>query len=148
MVVAAVDDPGPARDALVEPVDGTGVGVTDGLVDRVLSQVEGYPFLVQLWGAEPWEAARDAGVDVLSPELLDSIESDIHRRLDEEFSAGRVETSTPSEQDVLLGTAACPYPPVRSADIRTRSDKSEGNTAPEFHDHLQRRPAHGARCRG
>lgn len=156
-------NPGPARDAFVRPLESTGLTADDDLVDRVLSEVEGYPFFIQLWGAELWDAARDAGVRRFSARLLDSIEPDIYARMDEEFYAGRVETLTPSEQDLLLATASCPYPPLRTADLRSRSAKSDGNvnvlmgrltdqgvlyrvqkgtyeyTAPKFHAYLQRR---------
>lgn len=135
----------------------------EDLVARVLSEVEGYPFFIQLWGAELWEAALDAGTTVLTRKLLHAIEADIYRRLDEEFYAVRVETLTPSEQDLLLSTATCPYPPLTTADIRSRSDKTGGNinvlmgrltdqgllyriqkgqyryTAPKFHEYLIRR---------
>lgn len=158
-------NPGPARDAFVLPLADTGISVDEGLVSRVLEEVEGYPFFIQLWGAELWEAAADAGLTTFSEQLLDSIEADIYARLDEEFYAGRVETLTPSEQDLLLSTAQCPYPPLRTADIRTRTDKSDGNvnvlmgrltdqgvlyrlskgiyeyTAPKFHEYLVRRTA-------
>ena len=156
-------DPGPARDAFVEPLRGTGVEADDDLVTRVLEQVEGYPFFIQLWGAELWEAAQDSGLDRLTAALLDVVEPDIHARLDGEFYAGRVDTLTPSEQDLLLSTAACPYPPLRTSDLRAHTRKSQGNvnvlmgrltdqgvlyrlekgvyeyTAPKFHQYLQRR---------
>lgn len=158
-------NPGPARDAFVEPLNGTGLQADERLIDRVLDEVEGYPFFIQLWGAELWEAASDTRTTLLTEGLLASIEPDIYRRLDEEFYAGRVETLTPSEQDLLLATAACSYPPLRTADIRQRSHKSDGNinvlmgrlteqgvlyrvqkgqyayTAPKFHDFLIRRVA-------
>jgi hypothetical protein len=156
-------NPGAARDAFVRPLAGTGIEADDLLVSQVLEEVEGYPFFIQLWGAELWEAAQDAGTDRLTPRLLDAIESDIYARLDVEFYAGRIETLTPSEQDLVLATAACPYPPLRTSDIRSRSAKSGGNinvlmgrlteqgvifrvqkglyeyTAPKFHEYLKRR---------
>lgn len=158
-------NPGPARDAFVEPLTMTTRTASESLITRVLDEVEGYPFFIQLWGAELWDAADDADVSVFTVDLLDSIEADIYARLDEEFYAGRIETLTPSEQDVLLSTARCPYPPLRTSDIRERSTKSEGNvnvlmgrltdqgvlyrvqkgvyeyTAPKFHQYLQRRVA-------
>lgn len=160
---ALVGNPGPARDAFVLPLLGTGVEADGALVARVLDEVEGYPFFIQLWGAELWDAAQEADLSRFTPVLLDSIEADIYSRLDEEFYAGRVETLTPSEQDLLVSTATCPYPPLRTADIRNRSSKSEGNvnvlmgrltdqgvlyrlskgvyeyTAPKFHQYLRRR---------
>jgi hypothetical protein len=156
-------NPGPARDAFVKPLAHTDVEADEDLVARVLEEVEGYPFFIQLWGAELWEAANDAGTGCFTTDLLDQIEGDIYSRLDEEFYAGRVETLTPSEQDLLLATANCAYPPLRTADIRARSAKSEGNvnvlmgrltdqgvlyrvqkgvyeyTAPKFHQYLERR---------
>lgn len=156
-------NPGPARDAFVEPLAGTGVTATEGLIARVLQEVEGYPFFIQLWGAELWDAAKAAGLNAFTESLLDVIEPDIYARLDDEFYAGRVETLTTSEQDLLMATATCPYPPLTSADIRARSNKSSANvnvlmgrlteqgivyriqkgqyayTAPKFHEYLKRR---------
>ena len=164
-ITALEGNPGPARDALVKPLAESGFTATDDLVARVLDEVEGYPFFIQLWGAELWEAANDAGRTVFDVSLLDEIEADIYARLDEEFYVGRLEVLTPSEQDLLLSTARCPYPPLRTADIHSTSIKSEANvnvlmgrlaeqgvvyrvqkgtyeyTAPKFHEYLERRVA-------
>lgn len=158
-------NPGPARDAFVVPLNDTGIDATDELIARVLEEVEGNPFFIQLWGAELWEVAMDSKVDTFTVEMLDLIEEQIYVRLDEEFYAGRIETLTPSEQDVLMLSASCPYPPLKTADIRARSEKSDGNinvlmgrltdqgvlyriqkgqyayTAPKFAGYLQRRKA-------
>ena len=143
----------------------TAQGGTSGVcpIGRVVDEVEGYPFFIQLWGAELWEAARLAGVDRFDVTVLDSVEPDIYRRLDIDFYDGRVESLTPAEQDLLMSTAGCPYPPLRTADIHSRVGKSESNvnvlkgrlteqgvvfriqkgqyeyTAPKFHDYLRRR---------
>ncbi len=154
-----------AVDALVRPLAGTGVGADRGLVARVVREAEGYPYFIQLWGAAMWDAAQDAGVIRLSEPLLESIEREIYRRLDIDFYDGRVEALTPAEQDLLIATARCPYPPLRTVDIHTRAGKREGNvnvlmgrlaeqgvvfriqkgqyeyTAPKFHEYLQRRTA-------
>ncbi len=162
-------NPGPARDAFVVPLEGTGITVDEDLVTRVLSEVEGYPFFIQLWGAELWDAAAAVGHGRLSLTLLDAIEDQIYERLDEEFYAGRVETLTPSEQDLLMLSGDCPYPPLKTSDLRARSDKSDGNinvlmgrlteqgvlyrvqkgqyayTAPKFSEYLRRRAGDIAR---
>jgi len=152
-----------AADAFVKPLEGTDVSADQDLVDRVVGEVEGYPYFVQLWGAELWDASRLAGTSNLSSRLLVAVEPDIYRRLDLDFYDPRVESLTPAEQDLLLATAACPYPPLRSSGIHGRSGKSESNvnvlmgrlteqgvlfrvqmgkydyTAPKFHDYLLRR---------
>ena len=95
--------------------------------------------------------------------LLDEVEPDIYRRLDVDVHEGRVEALTPAEQDLLMTTASCPYPPLRTADIRQLSKKTDSYinvlmgrlteqgvvfraqkgiyeyTAPKFRDYLQRR---------
>ena len=152
-----------AAEAFVKPLDGTGITVTDCLVARVVEETEGYPYFIQLWGAELWDAATAAGLDVLSEELLDQVEPDIYRRLDADFYETRVEALTPAEQDLLMATAQCSYPPLKSSDIRTKTQKADGNvnvlmgrltdqgvvyrvqkgmyeyTAPKFHGFLERR---------
>lgn len=154
-----------AVEAFVEPLRDSGVTAEPDLAARVVREVEGYPYFIQLWGAELWDAAMVAGVTVLDNRLLDEVEPDIYRRLDSDFYEGRVEALTPAEQDLLMATAACSYPPLLTTEIRARSAKSSGNvnvligrlaeqgvvfriqkgsyeyTAPKFHSFLQRRAA-------
>ncbi len=163
---------GQAVQAFVRPLDNTGVTADAQLVEGVVQEVEGYPFFIQLWGAELWDAAQVAGTDLLTTTLLTSVEPDIYRRLDVDFYAGRVESLTPAEQDLLIATAQCPYPPLYTADIHSRARKSEGNinvlmgrlseqgvvyriqrgvyeyTAPKFYDYLQRRREGADRAHG
>jgi hypothetical protein len=152
-----------AQAALVRPLDDTGVTIDVDLVDHVLARVEGYPYFVQLWGAELWDTADFADVQHLSAALLPEVEPEIVRRLDLDFYEPRLRILTPAEQDLLMTTATCPYPPLQAADIIARTDKSTGNTnvllgrivkagvmyrlrrgeyeytAPRFHEFLQRR---------
>jgi hypothetical protein len=156
-------NPGPARDAFVKPLADTGVEADEDLITRVLDEVEGYPFFIQLWGAELWDRASDAGIKKFTVDVLETIEEQIYERLDEEFYSGRIESLTPSEQDLLMVSARCDYPPLKTSDIRAHSSKSDGNinvlmgrlteqgvlyrfqkgqyeyTAPKFWDYLQRR---------
>jgi hypothetical protein len=156
-------NPADAGDALLRPIEGTSIAIDQEVVDRVVDEVEGYPFFIQLWGAELWEAARDATLTEITPTLLDTVEPEIYRRLDADFYDNRVDVLTPAEQDLLMATASCPYPPLTSADIRHRSGKTDANvnvlmgrlsdqgivyriqrgqydyTAPKFHEFLQRR---------
>jgi DNA-binding MarR family transcriptional regulator len=125
--------------------------------------VEGYPYFIQLWGAELWDAAEIAEVDQLSTRLLDAARPEIYRRLDLDFYNPRVETLTPAEQDVLLGTAEAEYPPLIVSELNDAINKTPTNvnvllgrlvdagvlyrvrkgeydyTAPRFRDYLVRR---------
>lgn len=157
-----------AREAFAQPLgDANGeageLGADEGLVDRVIDEVEGYPYFIQLWGAELWDAAEIGGVERLTAELLEAVRPDIYRRLDLDFYAPRVETLTPAEQDVLLATALAEYPPLIVSKLNEAVDKTPGNvnvllgrlvdngvlyrvrkgeydyTAPRFRDYLLRR---------
>lgn len=78
---------------------------------------------------------------------------------------GRSSLRRDAAQDLLLAPAACPYPPLRSADLSRASEKTPGNvnvllgrlvdagalycvregeyayTAPKFRDYLLRKPS-------
>lgn len=152
-----------ARQAFTVPLQNSGRIADDVLVERVLETVEGYPYFIQLWGAELWDAATYAESNALSLGLLDQIHDEIYRRLDFDFYAPRVDSLTPAEQDLLNDAASCSYPPLLAGELGGRSPKSTGNvnvllgrlvkanviyrqgkgryyyTAPGFDDYLQRR---------
>jgi hypothetical protein len=95
--------------------------------------------------------------------LLNVAREDIYRRLDLDFYDPRLSTLTPAEQDLLLSSAICDYPPLIVSDLNEASDKSPKNvnvllgrlvesgvlyrvrkaqyeyTAPKFRDYLIRR---------
>jgi hypothetical protein len=155
--------PDDARDALVRPLAEPPVQLEPGLAELVVEEVEGYPYFLQLWGAELWDAADAAGVDRLSKALLGAARPEIYRRLDLDFYDPRVATLTPAEQDVLLASADCAYPPLVVGDLNAATNKTPGNvnvllgrlvesgvlfrvrkgqyeyTAPKFRDFLLRR---------
>jgi AAA domain len=150
-----------AREALLRPLSSGPVKADTELVDRVVEEVEGYPYFIQLWGAELWQAAVESGTGTMSTSLLEIVQPIIYERLDSDFYEARVEALTPAEQDLLMATALSPYPPLRTVDIQTQ--KRQGNvnvlmgrltdqgvvyrtskgvyeyTAPKFHQFLQRR---------
>jgi DNA-binding transcriptional ArsR family regulator len=163
--------PEDAMDALVRPLATTPLKVHRGLAERIVDEVEGYPYFLQLWGAELWDAADVVGVRTFSAQLLDETRPEIFRRLDLDFYDPRVSTLTPAEQDVLLASADCPYPPLVVADLNDAISKTPGNvnvllgrlvesgvlyrirkgryeyTAPKFRDYLVRRTDRGKQAR-
>jgi len=152
-----------SREALIKPLEGTGVHAAPELIEAVLDDVEGYPYFIQLWGAELWDEADIVGTDILTIPLLEGLRPVIFRRLDQDFYDPRVVSLRPAEQDLLLLTARSNYPPLRTADVRQLTQKKEANvnvlmgrladqgvvyrvskgvyeyTAPKFFEYLQRR---------
>jgi hypothetical protein len=156
-------EPAQALEAFTKPLERTARSAAPALAEAVVAEVEGYPYFLQLWGSELWDAAELVGVDRLTPKLLAAAHPDIYHRLDRDFYDPRLATLTPAEQDLLLGSANCPYPPLRSADLSSASAKTPGNvnvllgrlvdagalyrirkgeyayTAPRFRDYLLRK---------
>ncbi len=154
-----------ALEAFMRPLEQTERTGEKQLARAVVEEVEGYPYFLQLWGSELWDAADIAGVQRLTTKLLDAVRPDIYSRLDRDFYEPRIATLRPAEQDLLIASAACPYPPLRSGDLNRASQKSPGNvnvllgrlvdagalyrirkgeyayTAPKFRAYLQRRVA-------
>jgi hypothetical protein len=152
-----------ALEAFMRPLEQTDRTADRAVGESVVDEVEGYPYFLQLWGSELWDAADLAGVDRFTRKLLQATRADIYSRLDRDFYEPRVATLTPAEQDLLRASAACPYPPLRSADLTRVSDRTPGNvnvllgrlveagalyrirkgeyayTAPKFRDFLLRR---------
>ncbi|HYZ78961.1 MAG TPA: ATP-binding protein [Gaiellaceae bacterium] len=158
----AADD---AAEAFIEPIAETtsSVLVSEHLIENIVDEVEGYPYFIQLWGAELWDAADAVETDRLDEPLLEAARPDILRRLDLDFYEPRVATLTPAEQDVLLATAEIDYPPLIVSQLNEAVDKTPANvnvllgrlvengvlhrlrkgqyeyTAPKFRDYLLRR---------
>lgn len=152
-----------ALEAFTRPLEQAGRTSERKLAHSVAQEVEGYPYFLQLWGSELWDAAELAGVERFTTKLLDAVRPEIYSRLDRDFYQPRMATLTPAEQELMLASAGCPYPPLRSADLGRVSEKSPGNinvllgrlvdagalyrvrkgeyayTAPRFRDYLRRR---------
>lgn len=120
-------EPEEAVKAFVEPLRDTGFTASNRLVARVTETVDGYPYFIQLWGAELWDASEDAGIERFDTEILDVIEDGIYKRLDLDFYEPRVEALTPAERDLLVDTAACSYPPLHVSELNGASQKSPEN---------------------
>lgn len=155
-------EPPEALQAFNRPLEQSGHTAELGMARTVVEEVEGYPYFLQLWGSELWDAADLAGVDRLTTKLLDVARPDIYARLDRDFYEPRIATLTPAEQDLLMASASCSYPPLRSTELRQESQKTPGNvnvllgrlveagalyrtrkgeysyTAPKFRDYLGR----------
>lgn len=151
------------RLAFTKPLEGTSMSFDDEALEEAILDVEGYPYFVQLWGAELWAEAHDAGQVVINSDVLNTMRPLIFKRLDHDFYDPRVEALTPAEQDLLISTGDTEYPPLKSANIHGGTKKQAGNvnvlmgrlveagvlyrkskgiyeyTAPKFYEYLERR---------
>ncbi|MCA1706463.1 MAG: ATP-binding protein, partial [Actinobacteria bacterium] len=161
-LIGSLDRPSAIR-AFAQPLYASGMSVDEDLIEQIIDAVDGYPYFIQLWGAELYEAGRTAGLSHLSSPLLEETRPAIQRRIDFDFYEPRLAILTDAELDLILAGSGCPYPPLRVADLVTETSKSPGNvnvllgrlvqqgllyrikkgqyeyTAPGFHDFLHRR---------
>jgi hypothetical protein len=116
-----------ARDAFLEPIRSTSMTADEALVAEVLADVDGYPYFIQLWGAELWQAAVDVDAHSFTTDLLEATRPEIYRRLDLDFYEPRVASLTPAEQDLLTDASRCTYPPLVVSEMNRASKKSDAN---------------------
>lgn len=154
-----------AREAFTKPLATSSIRATEDAIDGVMDDVSGYPYFIQLWGAELWDATKDAGLNQITIATLEEVRVRILARLDQDFYEPRIASLTPAEQDLLLEASRCSYPPLIVSELNGQSIKSPGNvnvllgrlvnenvlyrlrkgqyeyTAPGFRDFLIRRSA-------
>jgi hypothetical protein len=152
-----------AKEAFLHPLRSTSVSASPLCVTSVMDAVAGYPYFVQLWGAELWDAAQRLSEPMFTPQLLEAIEPRIIERLDRDFYEGRMDVLTAAMDELVMSAAECNYPPLLVSELRRHTTKSPGNvnnligrlvehgliyrtkkgtyefTAPQFHEFLKRR---------
>ena len=136
--------PADARRALFEPARTEGVVFTEAALDAVVATTEGYPYFLQEWGYQSWNAASDDRIEV----------ADVHAAtgraiamLDSGFFRMRYDRLTPRERDYCHAMAASGTGIHRSGDIAQRMGARVQAVGP-LRDGLIRKgviysPAHG-----
>lgn len=84
-----------ARDALVLPASGEGVGYDDEALAMLLDRAGGYPYFLQEWGRGVWDVA------VANPISVEDVEAaipEVERKLNQDFFAVRLARTTPAER--------------------------------------------------
>lgn len=91
----------PAILALTEPATKTGIQYAPETAARIVRDVAGYPYFIQLFGAALWDAATDGGLKVVDDALYDSTHRFIQSELDQEFFDGRYNDATKADKLTL-----------------------------------------------
>lgn len=104
-----------AREALITPARDEGVTWEDRALDLVVSTTKGYPYFLQAFGKEAWDAA--VGPDQIS---LDDVQRSIPvavADLDDGFFRVRLGRTSDGERIYLRAMAELGPGPVKSADV-------------------------------
>jgi AAA ATPase domain len=94
-------EPSPAAAALTRAVESSEISFPLEVAERVAADVSGYPYFIQWYGEALWDAADDAGLDVIEPQLYGIAHESIQDGLDTEFFEGRYEEAKRAEQTTL-----------------------------------------------
>jgi hypothetical protein len=113
--------------AIAKPVRDEGVEITQGALDLIVKQTEGYAYFLQEWGKHSWEVADS------SPINFDDVESasiTAVAALDASFFGVRFDRLTPAERKYLRAMAELGPGPHRSGDIADVLDRKVTSLAP------------------
>lgn len=94
--------PDDSRDAITVPTKGSGFEFTDNGVDQIIKTSDGYPYFIQFICKETFDHLKATPNELSIP--IDSI----IRKLDSDFFAGRWETLTDRQRDLLYCVAKLP----------------------------------------
>lgn len=106
-----------ARKAIRDPVEAEGETINADALERIAELTEGYPYFLQEWGYQAWNAAERSPIRFADVELASC---DATRRLDESFFQVRFDRLTPKEREYVVGMASLGRGPYRSADVADR----------------------------
>lgn len=114
-----------ARTALVRPAQDEAVSWDDDALEEVVDQSQGYPYFLQEFGKQAWNAAEDPRI------RLDDVRRSMDvamAELDEGFFRARVDRTTDAERDYLRAMAAVGGPgPYKSGQVA----RGMGKTTPQ-----------------
>lgn len=100
--------------AIREPVLEEGEQISHQTLDMLFFETKGYPYFLQEWGFQSWNAADK------SPIGIDDVEKagpTALKRLDEGFFRVRFDRLTPKEREYVLAMAKLGTGPYRSSEV-------------------------------
>lgn len=106
--------PPEARSALVKPAADLGVAFADDALEGIVARTQGYPYFLQEWGKQTWDAATASPIN---REDVERATATAIAALDESFFRVRFDRLAPTEKRYLRAMAALGPGPHRSGEI-------------------------------
>ncbi|WP_225207782.1 ATP-binding protein [Novosphingobium huizhouense] len=103
-----------AANAIRQPVEEEGETIEPAVVDRLVDLTRGYPYLLQEFGYQAWNAADRSPISL---DCIDVAHREALKRLDEGFFKVRIDRLTPKEKEYVIAMARLGAGPYRSADV-------------------------------
>ena len=103
-----------AANAIQQPIEDEGESINADLLDKIVELTRGYPYFLQEWGHQVWNAAARSPIPI---QCIESAEKEALRRLDEGFFKVRIDRLTPKEKEYVIAMARLGAGPYRSSDV-------------------------------
>lgn len=116
-----------SRKALRQPVVRESVEFSDAALQKIFDVTQGYPYFLQEWGYEAWEAALTSPIELA---VVDAATTAAIAKLDKSFFRVRLDRLTPSEKNYLRAMAQLGPGPHRSGDIAILLKRQVQNLGP------------------
>ena len=134
-----------AAEALVRPAEDFKYAA--GVAEHVARDVDGYPYFLQWFGEELWDAADRTGAPAIDRALYERERASIQNDLDDEFFEPRYRDARAADQATLRIAAALGEERFAKADLDAATAKSPGAVAQSLlrliADNLVYRDDHG-----
>lgn len=103
-----------ARKALAVPVSKFGVEFADEAIELILSETEGYPYFLQVWGSHTWNHANSS--PIAENDVINASKT-AHAELDSGFYRMRLDRLTPRQTEYVQAMAGLAQEPVKSSSV-------------------------------
>ena len=103
-----------ATNAIQQPVEGEGETIDREVLDAIINSTKGYPYFLQEWGFQVWNAAAHSPIKM---DCIEAAEQAALQRLDNGFFKVRIDRLTPKEKEYVIAMARLGQGPYRSADV-------------------------------
>ncbi|MDH3668476.1 MAG: ATP-binding protein [Paracoccaceae bacterium] len=103
-----------ATAAIKRPIEAEGERIAKNALNLIIDRTKGYPYFLQEWGYQAWNAAKASPIKVAD---VEEAAKAALRRLDEGFFRVRFDRLTPKERDYVLAMAKLGAGPYRSAEV-------------------------------
>nr|WP_316652953.1 ATP-binding protein [uncultured Gellertiella sp.] len=107
-------DPASAELAIRNPIEEEGEDITEAALKAIVAKTHGYPYFLQEWGYQAWNAADHGPIDLKD---VEHSSTSALRRLDDGFFRVRFDRLTPREREYVCAMASLGDGPYKSGDV-------------------------------
>jgi len=116
-----------ALKAVQGPIAEEGEDISEEALSEIISVTKGYPYFLQEWGFQSWNAADGSPIDRSDVGIATKAAL---KRLDEGFFRVRFDRLTPKEREYVIAMSALGEGPYRSSDVAEQLGEAPSKLGP------------------